>query len=555
MLCANCGKKNKDNDTYCAYCGAALTTIKAQKSVQKAVDAYDRKPSNRNNKNIVPTIIIIFVSLLFVLGLVLLIPIVIRSINQGVQNAGDNASDQIVITDPYAQEEGPLPSSNPYYDCFNTYEEYVLPNSSTVFLSRTDLASMTSAELEIALHEIRARHGSRFNDSNVQAYFDARPWYASAVVNPTYNSYETANLILLDVYIQQQNGTYSDPGNPYLNQFPGVDSFALTNSQNRYVTANDLKDMTETQLTIARNELYARHGYVFDDADLQSYFCTKSWYIPTSTNVYESSFNEFESGNLKLIQVYERRLEGVTFSADNPYMQYFTTSTTYIFPNSSNTSLMDATLFDTSLTKEKCILGRNEIYARHGYTFSDEELMEYFLQQDWYLPNYPVGDMSQIQLSDVERKNVEHLKALEEIIDTIPSTGSLNKSLSYQVNFDKVTLTLPSYWKSYTSNSTSGNAITFKEIFTPKAYSGMSDELGFVCQISVVPATQYTGPDDIFYKLGVLSDANGEQWYVVLYKATDVRHSVLVSNLYAQMSSDIYNIQVSPAEGYTYMPY
>jgi hypothetical protein len=54
---------------------------------------------------------------------------------------------------------------------------------------------------------------------------------------------------------------------------------------------------------------------------------------------------------------------------------------------------------------------RNEIYARHGYIFSANELRGYFSNQNWYHPLY--NDVSGM-LSDLEKSNIALLKRKEE---------------------------------------------------------------------------------------------------------------------------------------------
>ena len=54
---------------------------------------------------------------------------------------------------------------------------------------------------------------------------------------------------------------------------------------------------------------------------------------------------------------------------------------------------------------------RNEIYARHGYTFRLEDMRDYFDRQDWYMPismNVPP------QLTPVEEKNEALIKHYED---------------------------------------------------------------------------------------------------------------------------------------------
>lgn len=63
-------------------------------------------------------------------------------------------------------------------------------------------------------------------------------------------------------------------------------------------------------------------------------------------------------------------------------------------------------LFDKSQLR----LMRNEIYARHGWQFSSEDLKSHFSKFSWYKPS---GNNSTIKLSDLEQFNVDLIKAME----------------------------------------------------------------------------------------------------------------------------------------------
>lgn len=62
--------------------------------------------------------------------------------------------------------------------------------------------------------------------------------------------------------------------------------------------------------------------------------------------------------------------------------------------------------------KNICQMVINELYARHGYQFSNEDIQNYFNQKEWY-QNIPTRntDMGSIfqGMSDIEKKNVEFL--------------------------------------------------------------------------------------------------------------------------------------------------
>lgn len=56
-------------------------------------------------------------------------------------------------------------------------------------------------------------------------------------------------------------------------------------------------------------------------------------------------------------------------------------------------------------TAEQCRLARNELYARHGRRFDDEELQSYFESLSWYLGTIDAKDFQESMLSDIEMAN------------------------------------------------------------------------------------------------------------------------------------------------------
>lgn len=84
----------------------------------------------------------------------------------------------------------------------------------------------------------------------------------------------------------------------------------------------------------------------------------------------------------------------------------------YIFPNSDSKKLTKADL--RNMTSEELRLGRNEIYARHGRLFDDEELQEYFDEQSWYVGTIEPSEFVDSQeLNDIERRNAKFILKYE----------------------------------------------------------------------------------------------------------------------------------------------
>lgn len=77
--------------------------------------------------------------------------------------------------------------------------------------------------------------------------------------------------------------------------------YIFPNSANSYLSEMELMALTTQQLRIARNEIYARHGYIFTTDEMKQYFAQKLWYIPSVTEVPDSLLNEYEIYNRDLI--------------------------------------------------------------------------------------------------------------------------------------------------------------------------------------------------------------------------------------------------------------
>lgn len=80
-----------------------------------------------------------------------------------------------------------------------------------------------------------------------------------------------------------------------------TDDYVLPDSSSRTYSESELRDLTNYELYIARNEIFARHGRMFNNEDLQAYFGSKDWYHPTvaADDFDESVFNSSEKQNIE----------------------------------------------------------------------------------------------------------------------------------------------------------------------------------------------------------------------------------------------------------------
>ncbi|MCH5184788.1 MAG: zinc-ribbon domain-containing protein [Oscillospiraceae bacterium] len=74
-----------------------------------------------------------------------------------------------------------------------------------------------------------------------------------------------------------------------------------------YISERDLFYLSREDVAFIRNEIYARHGYIFQNEPYKSYFAQKAWYIP-NPNFNESMFNPVERANKDFLVQYEKKM-------------------------------------------------------------------------------------------------------------------------------------------------------------------------------------------------------------------------------------------------------
>lgn len=114
-------------------------------------------------------------------------------------------SDDVVDQDSEESQEDDVPEEGGQEEDNQTAtdSEYILPNSDTVRLTRTDLQGLSKEELRLARNEIFARHGMIFGVEDLDTYFATKSWYKPTVAYDDFydtvemSMIEEANLVLI----------------------------------------------------------------------------------------------------------------------------------------------------------------------------------------------------------------------------------------------------------------------------------------------------------------------------------------------------------------------
>lgn len=101
----------------------------------------------------------------------------------------------------------------------------------------------------------------------------------------------------------QASGNVNTVSGYQINPNVYTDGYILPHSSYSYLQASDLYGLSSAELRVARNEIFARHGYIFKTAKLQNYFNSMDWYSPNPG--YDGSLSSLEKSNVDLIKAYE----------------------------------------------------------------------------------------------------------------------------------------------------------------------------------------------------------------------------------------------------------
>jgi hypothetical protein len=91
------------------------------------------------------------------------------------------------------------------------------------------------------------------------------------------------------------------------NDLPVTSEYILPDSDIRRLSRSEIEYLTLEELSLARNEIFARHGRIFKTDSLQIYFDRKPWYNPDP--YYDDTLGSIERYNVNLIKSREEFLK------------------------------------------------------------------------------------------------------------------------------------------------------------------------------------------------------------------------------------------------------
>jgi hypothetical protein len=157
-------------------------------------------------------------------------------------------------------------------------------------LAEEMLKGLSLHELRLLRNEVYARRGRQFRTEWLAQYFWSQPWYEAREDNaePELSETEKKNIETIVAYERRVK-----------------DSLSTTPVTNALLEGMFLEDARKL-----RHEIYARHGRVFKDKWLQSYFKSFDWYKP-NPRYTDASLTQVERQNVAAIAAYEKKATSV----------------------------------------------------------------------------------------------------------------------------------------------------------------------------------------------------------------------------------------------------
>ena len=347
MICPNCGKEIEDNGKFCGYCGYKL--------VQDATPIIPKKEPEKNTKKVNKKIIVIPLLIVLFIG-----GAVIYSKHQKPSYVfGTDEDKDVEILKSSAKDE----DYSLYYS-YDKYKSFWEPyNTKSENSKKYDKLSTKKIDSEIADLDLSDYKRKSVN-SNINAYTNSFEYFEN----------------IISVKPDEKNQKYKR-------------NYYFISGRLNYAYIYD---------TDNSNDWYKLY---YDDGVLYCYETSKKTY--KYSDITPSKWGCFayeEASDLYNDYIYDSYDDD---EEEEDYDEY--EDEDYILPTSDSEYLTRSDVEDLSQTENR--LAINEIYARHGYTYTAEDLKEYFENKSWYHsdPDINQSTWNDSMLNNYERENINLL--------------------------------------------------------------------------------------------------------------------------------------------------
>ena len=337
MKCPYCGQETPDDSTFCAECGERLDDMPLDPSLDFPEDPEEQKPRGKKKT----PLLIAAAAAVLVLAIAGAVFFFTRTPGDGSSKGGQTAKTEDAAENDTEAEDGADPETeekpDPSDADFNLttggqlrLEGYVRSaagnqkllrwddglsfygrnsDGTEILLEDIDRASIDDSLLpEGMLDELSSNQKIRVDG---QMYIDSNELY----IMP-YEISDGDGKDLIAAYENRQSESGDDSSSTDVS---AADSgYILPQSSARLLTERDLSGLSLREINYAKNEIYARHGRMFNSRELQDYFNSRSWYSGTVSpeDFSESVLSDVEKQNAQFLSSAEFSMDPNGYQLD-----------------------------------------------------------------------------------------------------------------------------------------------------------------------------------------------------------------------------------------------
>ena len=214
MKCNHCGANLDPNLPYCQVCGAPnpnytsadYDDLRAETDdlTDYSQDPYYDQPVKREKQPGASNTLVIIVAIVCAAAVAVTALYFLMFRKSSAQTSASSGSTQSESSDSgssssknkSSNSSSSSSSSNSSSSSSNWMNRtYILPDSTSEYLSSSDISGFSAKECNYALNEIYAREGRRFKAAELQNYFDSKSWYNGPIEPDDFdNNYELSDI-------------------------------------------------------------------------------------------------------------------------------------------------------------------------------------------------------------------------------------------------------------------------------------------------------------------------------------------------------------------------
>lgn len=214
MKCNHCGANLDPNLPYCQVCGAPnpnytsadYDDLRAETDdlTDYSQDPYYDQPVKREKQPGASNTLVIIVAIVCAAAVAVTALYFLMFRKSSAQTSAGSGSTQSESSDSgssssknkSSNSSSSSSSSNSSSSSSNWMNRtYILPDSTSEYLSSSDISGFSAKECNYALNEIYAREGRRFKAAELQNYFDSKSWYNGTIDPDDFdNNYELSDI-------------------------------------------------------------------------------------------------------------------------------------------------------------------------------------------------------------------------------------------------------------------------------------------------------------------------------------------------------------------------